>query len=475
MLIDRKRVAAIAVAVLIAAGAASMAPTASSAAVGDDIRINQIQVVGSHNSYKVLPSQAEQDLIRGVIGSGADLMQYEHAPLPTQFSSQKVRQIELDVWVDSAGGRFTDPLLRSVLALGPYHPEVMDQPGIKTFHIQDVDYASTCLTLVICLQQVKGWSDTNPGHVPISILLELKDTPLELGAFDFTDPEPWTAAAMDELDADIRSVFGAEQMITPDDVRGGASTLREAVTTTGWPTLGESRGKVMFVMDNGGGIRSSYLAGNPSLAGRVLFTNANPGDDDAAFIKRNDPFDASIPDLVAQGFLVRTRSDGDTVEARSNDTSKRDAALASGAQWVSTDYPVPGLAVGFTSPYVVEIPGGTVARCNPVSAPEGCVDADLDLVGRAPAPPPTPTTRPEPTDPSVPTSSTAPGSSMPTTSTTRPVGPGPSTTSTPASGPTTTAASPTPVRPGGARPWTADRYPSATPARPRSGLPAYTG
>ena len=60
-------------------------------------------------------------------------------------------------------------------------------------------------------------------------------------------------------------------------------------------------------------------------------------------MKLNDPigdFDAIQADGAA-GYVVRTRADADTVEARSGDTTPRDAALASGAQWVSTDYPVP--------------------------------------------------------------------------------------------------------------------------------------
>lgn len=436
---------------------------------GDDVRLNEIQVVGSHNSYKVLPSQAEQDLIRGVIGSGADLMQYQHAPLPTQFESQQVRQIELDVWVDTAGGRFRQPFLRTAAGLGPYEPEIMDQPGTKTFHIQDVDYGSTCPSFVLCLQHVKAWSDANPTHVPIAILVELKDSPLVVGGFDFTDPEPWTTAGMDALDAEIRSVFADDRMITPDDVRGSRTTLREAVLTDGWPTLGESRGQVMFLMDNDGGYRDDYLDGHPSLAGRVLFSNADPGDDDAAFLKRNDPFDAAIPDLVEQGFVVRTRSDGDTVEARANDTGPRDAALASGAQWVSTDYPAPGLAVGFDSPFYVQIPGGTVARCNPVSAPDSCVDDELDLP--AEPVPPTPPTRPELTTPSSNVPPTSTPSSVPSSTT----GPGGSTTITSTTGPggSTTVTS-TSVRPGPGTGGTTV-VPPASPARPRAASPRYTG
>ena len=53
----------------------------------------------------------------------------------------------------------------------------------------------------------------------------------------------------------------------------------------------------------------------------------------------------------------------------------RDAALAGGAQFVSTDYEVPDPRLG---PYVVKIPGGTPARCNPVTAPPNCTSDDIE-------------------------------------------------------------------------------------------------
>lgn len=79
-------------------------------------------------------------------------------------------------------------------------------------------------------------------------------------------------------------------MITPDDVRRRGRTLEQSVLHDGWPALRDSRGKVMFLLDNDpGAIRDAYIAGRPNLEGRVLFTNSRPGFDDAAFIKRNEP------------------------------------------------------------------------------------------------------------------------------------------------------------------------------------------
>lgn len=390
-------VAALAGAALVTGAPVSSRPStadraAAVAGVDDDVHLNEIQVVGSHNSYKKMVSPPEEALRRSVINGGADLMQYQHEPLGTQFQSRKVRQVEIDIYLDSAGGKYANPLLRSAAGVGPYDPK-MNKPGIKVLHIQDVDYASTCLTFVDCLTQMKTWSDANPSHVPIAVLVELKDDPLDFPGFTFTTPEKFTAANIGSVDDEIRSVMDAGDLITPDDVRGSHPTLDEAVTTDGWPTLGASRGKFLFLMDNKGGYRTNYLNGHPNLENRVLFTNADPGDPDAGFVERNNSSDASIPGLVQSGYVVRTRADGDTKEARANDTGPRDAALASGAQWVSTDYEGPGLAVGFTTPYSVEIPGGTVARCNPVNGPPTCEAALLDTI-YTPLAPPTTTTVP---------------------------------------------------------------------------------
>ena len=73
---------------------------------------------------------------------------------------------------------------------------------------------------------------------------------------------------------------------------------------------------------------------------------------------------------VKAGFVVRTRADADTVEARTNDTKRRDAALASGAQYVSTSTTVAPTRDSRTTK-----PGSRAAQltvCNPVRAAQKC-------------------------------------------------------------------------------------------------------
>ena len=131
----------------------------------------------------------------------------------------------------------------------------------------------------------------------------------------------------------------------------------------------------MFALDNGGDTRDRYIAGHPSLAGRVMFTDSAPGTPEAAFIKQNNPSDfTAIQELVQQGYMVRTRADADTEQARTGDTTRRDAAFESGAHFISTDYPVPDMRF---SDYQVKIPGDNIARCNPVNAGTDCSDSRL--------------------------------------------------------------------------------------------------
>src|SRR4051794_34218198 len=239
----------------------------------DTLRMNQIQVLASHNSYHKRLNPIFVEALRTALGTAAANgivaeLDYEHAPLTTQFDELGVRQIELDIWADPAGGLYADRKSHALAGLPPDGgiPE-LHEPGFKVFHIQELDVESTCWTLVSCLHEVKAWSDAHPGHVPITIQLEAKaDKTPDLLSLGYADPVPIDATQLDALDAEIRSVFGADDLITPDLVRGGHATLEEAVLTDGWPTLGATRGKVMFMLDNGGAVQAAYLAGHPSLA-----------------------------------------------------------------------------------------------------------------------------------------------------------------------------------------------------------------
>ena len=328
-------------------------------------RLNQIQVVGTHNSYHVAPTPAVKSLIRQIRKGWVEQIDYTHLPLAEQFETLGIRQIELDVFADPKGGLFAKPSGREMAKgdVGPALDPALAKPGFKVLHVQDLDYRSTVPTFAAGLAEVRAWSKAHPRHVPVMVLVELKDTAIP-GLR--TKPVPYDAALLDAIDAEIRAAFPADSLITPDTVRGTHRTLRHAVTTAGWPTLDAARGKVMFLLDNEGRIGDLYRKDRPSLKGRAMFALCPEADDAAVAFKLNDPvaeFDR-IQRLVKAGYLVRTRADADMAEARKNDTTRRDKAFASGAQFVSTDFPE---ARADLSPYVVKLPSGGVARVNPVN------------------------------------------------------------------------------------------------------------
>ena len=333
----------------------------------DAPRMNQIQVIGSHNSYKQAIDPKLFALLRARDSVGMSKIDYEHRSLTEQLNLG-LRALEIDVYADAKGGKYAHPKgLDWAPGQPPYDAEkVMEQPGFKVFHIQDIDFRSNCPTFKGCLAELKKWSLAHPGHTPVFITMNAKDEPIQRPGF--TVPEPFTAAVFDALDQEIADNLGTSFLITPDQVRGNYPTLEAAVRHQNWPTLAAAQGKFVFVLDEVGPKRAAYLQGHPSLQGRLLFADAEPGTPEAAIhILNNAKKDrAAITALVKQGYIIRTRADSDTQEARRNDKSSFEAAEQSGAQIISTDYYVK--STRFKSDYVISFDGGKYFRPDPVLA-----------------------------------------------------------------------------------------------------------
>ena len=344
-----------------------------------EVRLNQIQVIGSHNSYHIAPAEPVMALLDVVSPGARESLDYTHRPLAEQFSELGIRQIELDIFADPKGGLYASPWGEQ---LGGEDPPVRDpngllrRPGMKVLHVQDIDFRTTVLTFVEALRQVRAWSQAHQGHCPILILVEVKQ---DRSREELTKPHPFGAQELATIDAEILSVFKPGEILKPDDVRGQRETLRDAIADQGWPLLDKVRGKVMFALDNTGPERELYLKDHPALEGRMMFASVDQDHPAAAFMKLNDVLAEfeHIQQMVSAGFLVRTRADVGTKEARSNDPNRRDKALASGAQFISTDYPEPDERL---SDYRVGFPKGIVARGNPVTGKPAWLDCEFDKV-----------------------------------------------------------------------------------------------
>jgi len=334
----------------------------------DNLPLNHIQVIGSHNSYKQAIDPPLWQMLKNTNAKLAAGIDYSHIRILDQLT-MGLSNLEIDIYADTKGGKYAHPqgldMEKGQPGVQPYDPEKqMLEPGFKIFHIQEIDFRSHYLTFKSCLQDLKKWSDAHPGHNPIFITMNAKDQAIDRPGY--TVPEKFTPEVFAQLDKVIQDELGKNKLITPDQVRGKYNTLESAVQQGNWPKLKEAKGKFIFILDENNEKRTTYIKDHPSLKGRVLFANAEPGTPEAAIIILNNPKkdSAKIKGLVKKGYIIRTRADADTEQARNNDRTQFEAACQSGAQIITTDYYQK--STHFTSDYQVSFDGNKYLRPNPL-------------------------------------------------------------------------------------------------------------
>ncbi len=295
------------------------------------LTLEHVQVKGTHNSYHMqpaLPFDATHE--------------YTHLPLAEQLETQGVRAFELDV-----------------------HQGLSE---FEVYHIAVIDPETTCGTLKGCLGQIQNWSTMHPLHLPVVVWIEIKD---QTGGF------PIDAADLDAMDTTIRGALAPERLFTPDDLQAGHPSVHAAIAQDGWPALDLMRGKVLVVLLNVEDDHADdYTAGYTTLAGRAMFARATPAQFTlpwSAIAKLGIGDDADITAAHAAHLLIATNvcAAGD---ADADCSARLAAAEAAGIHMLKDDFPGPidGKA------YFLDLPDGSPARCNPVTAPPGCTSALLE-------------------------------------------------------------------------------------------------
>jgi hypothetical protein len=366
----------------------------------EHLKINQLQILGTHNSYALPIDPNLSALINSRVNAlfaqiskrnsslsltDQNLLLEEH-PHPIDFIKSReyvfpplkeqldygLRSLELDLYNDPQGGIFDSPQgykelsSQGITDLLPFNSNNFQSPGLKVMHIPDVDFRSHCPTFIQCLQELLSWSEENQNHEPIFILLELKTRALpvfseQAKVFNFDE------SAYKEIHRSILSVLGIHKLITPSNLKGNYSSINEAVLAHNWPTLEEARGKFIFLLISAGDLRATndYFSKVP-VKDQLLFPRSTPGDPNAAFLMFDNAIirEDEIKQRVVEGYLIRTRADIDTWEARNNSHDRSKAAFRSGAQIISTDYYQPGNS--FNTDYFVKMPNSDILRMSPV-------------------------------------------------------------------------------------------------------------
>lgn len=269
----------------------------------NELRLNEIQLLATHNSYKKLGS----GIAKIFVGLGdsfeeARALKYGNNDLTDQLN-HGVRSFELDLRYRN--GEF------------------------EVTHVPLVDNSSTAPKFYLALEEILLWSNNNPDHIPILVLLELKSDwmMLDPALSDFTEVE------LSMLDRAIKEVFG-EKLFSPKEVIGSYADLNQAVTESGWPLLNDLLGKVIFIL-HPGKYTNTFVELNPDFTTMGMFPAASNTDNSyASFIVHNDPDVALINSLVSRNYIVRTRLDSNLNVS----TERFNNGLLSGAQILTTDF-----------------------------------------------------------------------------------------------------------------------------------------
>ncbi len=270
-----------------------------------EIKLNEIKILASHNSYKKYGTAIGKFFIGlGSTKEEADALKYGYKNFTDQFEAG-IRSMEIDLRM-----RKTEFMLT---------------------HVPLVDNGSVAPVFSLALDEIALFSENNPNHVPIIILMEIKDDWMILDhALQVIGTDQ-----LKQLNILLEDKLG-DLLFSPNDMLENGKTLNETVQTTGWPSVSSLLGKVIFVL-HPGNFTQIYNEIDPSLVSLPMFLGIYPdqiSESYASFIVHNDPDVTAISQLVSQGYIVRTRIDADLVYEQGN----YDAALASGAQILSSDY-----------------------------------------------------------------------------------------------------------------------------------------
>ncbi len=284
-------------------------------AFADGVRINEIAVIGTHNSYQLLatPQKRALEEVRSLLSSG---------------KKGGNRNFEMDT--------YTEQLEKGVRNLEIDIETVDDGKNISFIvtHNPITDNVSSAYDFAKGLEEIAMWSDNNPGHLPVYLLVEPKSEVDKIN-----NMKDFSVEYASELDKIIREVLG-DRLLTPQSVKGSFESLEEMRRADSWPALSEAVGKVIVLL-HPCDVTRDYIDADTSISSQAMFPVLRFEDIDkdyASFILDNEPENAienNKKTVREKKLMVRTRADNypDFSE------EKYQYSDNCGSHIITTDYP----------------------------------------------------------------------------------------------------------------------------------------
>lgn len=278
-------------------------------------KINEISVLGTHNSYQMLATFPKQVLMKSLqiitFGLVENKAVFEMDSFTLQLE-QGIRNLEIDI-------------------------ETVDNGGEVSFivtHKPILDNVTSAYDFGKALDEIVLWSNNNPGHIPVYLLIEPKSKVASINNLQNFSLE--YALEFDKL---LREKLG-DKLLTPKLAMGDHESLEAMRNADDWPTLNEAAGKIIVLM-HPCDITQDYINFDQSIKTQSMFPVLQFNDADksyASFIIENNP-EAAVENnriiIDEKNLMVRTRADDYP------DFSDERYAYANecGSHIITTDYP----------------------------------------------------------------------------------------------------------------------------------------
>lgn len=272
-------------------------------------KINQMQFLSTHNSYKKPMPSFFYSIGRAYADANKQSMHYRYAhnTLTEQLNSG-IRGLELDLRY-----QFNEFYV--------YHNPIFDARS------HNPKWKNT-------LEELLLWSNRNPNHVMINIIIEIKNDNV------FLNPsyKKITKELLQDLDKTISYTMGTRKLITPAFLMNGYDSLEEMVTNNSWPSLHRTKGKFMFLLHHHNEYTDKYISLDTSLSSQIMVPLIDSQyieqyKQHSAVLLHNEPEVEVIKGFVQNNYMVRARMDINAVY----DEQRALSAINSGAQIVTTD------------------------------------------------------------------------------------------------------------------------------------------
>ena len=122
---------------------------------------------------------------------------------------------------------------------------------------------TTCYDFELAMKEIAMWSDNNPDHLPITIIIEPKGTFIPL-----KDMKKFSIDYADEFDTALRETLG-DKLFTPADMLRDYASFGEMRAADDWCEVKNMLGKVVILLHDCGATEE-YIALDPSFGTQAM-------------------------------------------------------------------------------------------------------------------------------------------------------------------------------------------------------------